>query len=117
MKINNFGYLSLVLFVLLILDSRLQISNYSYIALAIAIPTLFKLTTKNAIDRFLGDLSYPIYLLHQPVHSLVNLFIPNSPLITNYFVIILISIGSLIWIKKPVNRIRHSISIWRKNPI
>lgn len=109
-KLSNFNYLAAALFVLLILDSRLQISSYSYIALAISIPILFKIASENAIDRFLGDLSYPIYLLHQPVHSLVNLSMPNSLLIIDYFMIILISVGALIWIERPITKIRHSLS-------
>ena len=37
------------------------------ILLFFAIPVLFNLTTHNRFDRFVGDLSYPIYVVHFPL--------------------------------------------------
>jgi peptidoglycan/LPS O-acetylase OafA/YrhL len=35
-----------------------------HILFCAALPFIFSITKKNSLDRFLGDLSYPIYLLH-----------------------------------------------------
>lgn len=35
------------------------------------VPLLFALTKLSTIDRWLGELSYPVYLLHMPVAMLV----------------------------------------------
>jgi len=38
-----------------------------YFALFISVPALFKKTYQSKIDRFIGDLSYPMYIIHLPV--------------------------------------------------
>lgn len=35
-----------------------------YLALTLCVPSLFAITKSNKIDRFIGDLSYPIYVSH-----------------------------------------------------
>ena len=45
-----------------------------YPALAAAIPLLFFLTKNNKTDRWIGDLSYPIYILHILAFNIVTQF-------------------------------------------
>lgn len=40
--------------------------------LAMAVPCLFRLSRENRIDRFIGDLSYPLYIVHFLVLSLLE---------------------------------------------
>lgn len=47
-----------------------------YALIALLVPPLFALTKDNAIDRLLGDLSYPVYLCHVFVLDLVVLIDP-----------------------------------------
>lgn len=108
-ELSNTQYIFVAVFTLLIFDSYQGLPTYPYLALAIAIPTLFKLTAGNKMDRFLGELSYPIYLLHQPIYNLINTLIPNSPLIFHYLTINLISITTVICWEEPFARLRHKI--------
>lgn len=109
-ELSSYHYILISLFVLLILDTYHQgLPSYPYIALAIALPTLFSLTSKNRIDRFLGELSYPIYLLHQPVYGLVNTLLPNISLYTAYLIINLIAISTVLCWEEPFAKIRHRI--------
>lgn len=49
-----------------------------YVAIAIAAPFVFNAFKSNAIDRWIGDLSYPLYLCHLVVIGLVLTFIPDA---------------------------------------
>lgn len=50
-----------------------------YFGIAIAAPFVFNAFKSNALDRWIGDLSYPLYLCHLVVIGLVLTFIPNEP--------------------------------------
>ena len=84
-----------------------------YLLLAVAIPFIFNLTKNNKIDRFIGELSYPIYLIW-------GLRIDVTKIITDYFHITNENIKGLIFygfiliaaivihllIEKPIEKIR-----------
>lgn len=111
-ELSNFNYILVGLFILLALDTYHQgIPSYPYIALTIAIPTLFAVTSKIRIDRFLGELSYPIYLLHQPLYNLTNTLMPHTSLIIDYLIINLISISIVLCWEEPFAKIRHNINL------
>ena len=56
------------------------VGKYLYFSLLfVAMPYLFHLTRRNKIDRYLGDLSYPIYINHRLVIWLVILIFEGSP--------------------------------------
>ena len=42
------------------------------LALALAIPALFNVSKTNRVDRWLGELSYPIYVLHYPIFQYIG---------------------------------------------
>ena len=50
-----------------------------YVLIAVAIPFVFNAFKNFALDRWIGDLSYPLYLVHLLVIGAVLTFIPNAP--------------------------------------
>lgn len=109
-ELTNLHYIFAAIFVLLVLDTyHSGIPSYPYIALAIAIPILFQLTSKNSIDRFLGELSYPLYLLHQPLNNLINTLMPDTILAIKYLIINLIVIITILYLEEPITKMRHSL--------
>lgn len=54
-----------------------------FVCMAAAMPFLFVVNKRFTSDRTLGDLSYPIYLIHWPAFSIVALAMPtSSPTVT-----------------------------------
>jgi peptidoglycan/LPS O-acetylase OafA/YrhL len=78
------------------------------LALVVAIPFVFVAVSRNRVDRFLGDLSYPVYLLvHSMSHGLEGKTWPHLNLI---FLALLLVAGAivLISVEWPVERIRQA---------
>lgn len=74
-----------------------------FLAVAVSsIPWLFEISRKNEIDRFLGELSYPIYL----VHFLVGAFVSDSRIALAGTVVASVLLYALI--DRPINRWRQS---------
>ncbi|RON81000.1 hypothetical protein BK670_12495 [Pseudomonas fluorescens] len=86
-------------------------NNYSwlYIGLSLAIPTLFELTKKNNFDKFLGDLSYPIYILHMPIALLIvwALDIQHAPTFWLLFCVLFASALIVLFVERPIDRFRY----------
>lgn len=112
--------ISLMLFVTIIgmiIEYRMYVSDYSYIYLMIAsfisIPFIFNLTKKSSIDRYIGELSYPIYLIHFLVRATLSEYIDSynlsaykAEIIT--FVSILAAIAIVHIVIKPIDRYRQN---------
>lgn len=88
----------------------------SYFAWALAIPALFQIFGKWKHDRFIGELSYPVYLSHLLVVSittgvLAKLGLPTEVLgpVCSAFSIVLAAI-LYIYIFKPLESRRHEIA-------
>jgi peptidoglycan/LPS O-acetylase OafA/YrhL len=78
-------------------------------AVPIGIPFLFHLTRRSAIDRGLGELSYPLYLVHILIFPFLRLTgLPN----TNGLLVAAGTIGAAsflyVAIQRPVDRWRHA---------
>ncbi|MFZ2405144.1 MAG: acyltransferase, partial [Methylobacter sp.] len=84
--------------------------------ISMAIPVLFDYTAKNRLDRSIGELSYPAYILHYPILAFIKPFTNSHP---QYFS--LISLGSWVaivscviglllylYIEKRINKYRES---------
>jgi len=103
-KIPSFGYGIILVFVLaaslchfLFKDMGSFISIY--ITAFLALPILFRLSKNSKIDRFIGELSYPIYLIHAVVMVLVFYWVGKedaplaiaavivAALLLNYFIL------------------------------
>lgn len=79
-------------------------------ALSVIVPFAFALTKRNAIDAFVGELSYPIYLLHMLVMMmLMNVFHDASG--TSIAVVSIVGAVALVLVvEKPMDRIRQRIA-------
>ncbi len=94
-----------------ILRYPLYINIFYYIYFALSIPFIFSLTKNNRFDRFLGDLSYPVYITHLIfVKTLLSFPHPSIPLFNTFFVAsatILFSIIIVKYFQEPIDRFRH----------
>lgn len=81
----------------------------------IIVPILFSVTRQLSIDRFVGELSYPVYLLHYTIILIVGVALPflNLPQSVKGEVATMLSIAAAIllqiWILKPFDIWRHHI--------
>lgn len=80
-----------------------------YVLIALAIPFVFNAFKNLAWDRWIGDLSYPLYLVHLLVIGAVLTFIPNAP----YAAALAIG-GSLALSALTLVLIDHPIDRWRQ---
>ncbi|MBY0281830.1 MAG: acyltransferase [Alphaproteobacteria bacterium] len=83
----------------------------------ILIPFLFHFFKDSKIDNFIGELSYPVYLIHIFIISLFQFFLSGSSLYVGYYTAILstlVSIPLVIFIQKPIDNFRHSIVFNRR---
>jgi peptidoglycan/LPS O-acetylase OafA/YrhL len=76
-----------------------------------AIPFLFRLTKDLAIDRNLGELSYPIYICHYLViWFLDSVVVFNSSLTRGCAIVastVIVSAGLLWFVDRPIDNWRH----------
>ena len=81
-----------------------------WLPFAIAVPVLFHLSKDNVIDRFLGDLSYPIYLVHfmfaSSGHGVIRVALMS----------VIVATGMVFLVERPVDRLRHNslTLVWRR---
>lgn len=91
-----------------------------------AIPGLFNLTKNNVVDRAIGELSYPVYILHFPILLLIKAILPNAdggalphPM-TGAITALVATTGGVIvhyGIEKPIDRIRQRLAArWAGGP-
>ncbi len=86
-----------------------------YLLVFISIPFLFNLTKRNRIDNFIGQLSYPVYLIHYLITR--KFFFPvvnysgkewTNVAVGVYIVIVLVfSIGLVLLLEKPIENLRR----------
>ncbi|MCB1123066.1 MAG: acyltransferase [Verrucomicrobiae bacterium] len=91
----------------------------SYAGWAAAIPFLFCLSRKNRVDRFIGELSYPVYLIHLFVISACVVIVPYlgrlkdfemSLIVLPAIVSILLSICLVLVVIYPLDGIRYKLA-------
>lgn len=73
--------IAVLLFMLIGVCEYLPLSYKNYIipsVLGLALPSIFRCTENNSIDRFVGELSYPVYIVHLLVMSLVAPVVGHS---------------------------------------
>ncbi len=80
-----------------------------YIIVFLAIPSLFKLTKNNKFDRFLGELSYPLYLCHFLIIDIFAQTIKvNHQYLGLYTLILSVPVAIIAYyiIQKPIEKLR-----------
>ena len=81
----------------------------TYLVFSLAIPVIFRLTSKSKTDKFLGDLSYPIYIIHFLIIAVSREFNIMSGELRLVFIILLSILISYI-----LNKILNPIEKYRK---
>jgi peptidoglycan/LPS O-acetylase OafA/YrhL len=51
------------------------------VALALSVPTIFQFTKASAVDRWIGDFSYPLYIVHLLAFAVVGKFVSGGWLV------------------------------------
>lgn len=74
---------------------------------ALLVPAIFSLSKNSAVDRWIGDLSYPLYLVHVLVFAVMH--VKNIPAPGSVFlpVALVVSALLLVVVDHPVERYRH----------
>ena len=75
----------------------------TYAGWAVLIPVLYHLTRNMQLDRFIGELSYPVYLLHALVIEVVDLAMVRLAMSRQYLgvisAIVTVSLAALLYLK------------------
>jgi peptidoglycan/LPS O-acetylase OafA/YrhL len=92
---------------------KLKLMNYPVLFLmACTAPALFNLTKNNPYDRLAGEMSYPIYISHIFVFTVINTYLPGEAQAGNaLYVVCVIAISLLLvyFVINPVDRMRKTL--------
>jgi len=104
-------YIAMPLIVLLSY-TQTTVPSWVILFLGLSVPALFEITKNIKIDRFIGELSYPVYILHFPIYIFMKNNNINSGLISLGTMVSILTIAiSLIahfLVDKKVDSFRHS---------
>ena len=78
-----------------------------YVCFFVSLPFLFKWTKDNRRDRWIGELSYPIYLGHMLIAHAIHFPAPNLRALVVIAVTILLAIGVVRYVEIPLERYRQ----------
>ncbi|MBM4262161.1 MAG: hypothetical protein FJ145_12120 [Deltaproteobacteria bacterium] len=84
-----------------------------YLFTTLSIPYLFPLTRDSKFDNFLGEFSYPVYLIHPVIiqFEFQHVAVPAALHYVNIIIdVFLLSYLMIRWIDRPINKIRARIS-------
>lgn len=80
-----------------------------YLLVALTIPFLFLASKDSTIDRFLGDLSYPLYVVHFALIITVGQIYPSAIPVTALS--LLASIALVFLVERPIDAFRHRLTV------
>jgi peptidoglycan/LPS O-acetylase OafA/YrhL len=125
---KSVGYACITTFVLILVVSSYLYkilfdvnykSNYDhpilwvfYICFAMTLPFVFLATKNIKLDYMLGELSYPMYIIHTSVIKAIKGWGYNKNLNYSFFIIamtIIISIMMVAFIERPMDKFRHTL--------
>ena len=107
--INKITFVTLVIFIINLnyFVNFLALKWLIYILFSLSLPTIFSLTRCNTFDKFLGDLSYPIYMSHILIISILREFETTTILyVISIIVITIITSAILNYITLPIEKFR-----------
>lgn len=92
-----------------------------YFLLFIFMPAIFEKFRTNAVDRLIGELSYPIYITHRGIISIFGMiYLKLTGALPPGFVLLLLVVGvsSLLFfaVESPVDRFRHQLLRSKMHP-
>jgi len=86
-------------------------SGYIYLAFALLVPLLFVATRQSRIDGFVGDLSYPVYILHVPVLKVIHEGFGYDPYsLPSLGAVVVVSALVVLLVERPIDRLRQANS-------
>jgi len=75
------------------------------LATALVLPVLFQLTSRSRIDRFMGELSYPVYLLHiLIIWACIDFGLPRS---YSFIGALIVALPLYLFVMLPIDRLRE----------
>jgi peptidoglycan/LPS O-acetylase OafA/YrhL len=83
---------------------------FFYLSFVVAIPPLFTFTKNLSIDNALGELSYPVYLVHMPVIAVVGYVTGGTGVMNTLFWVLLCAAVLHVLIERPFNKLRASLA-------
>jgi peptidoglycan/LPS O-acetylase OafA/YrhL len=87
------------------------------VAFALAVPTIFEFSKASAVDRWIGDLSYPLYIVHLLAFAVVGKFIAGRWLVPAELAAALgAALILTLAIEHPVDRLRSRLSRAERMP-
>lgn len=113
-KLNKIIFAGLLL--LIICYDRIQIANKTelfFLLFFLAIPFIFNLTKKSKLDRYLGELSYPIYIVHIFV-ILIGRSLEKQGIHLNNIMLMMISLAAAVFLKHFVS---DKIEVFRQKRV
>lgn len=78
-----------------------------YFAVAVATPLIFRASHRFAWDRWMGNLSYPFYLVHLVVLIALGTYVPDAPIWLPVVITLALSCALMIMVDMPVDRWRQ----------
>jgi peptidoglycan/LPS O-acetylase OafA/YrhL len=90
-----------------------------YLLITLSIPVIFLSLQKNRVDRFLGDLTFPLYISHALVLTFVGDFVVGGQNIERYAALLLsllLAVLLTLAVELPVERVRAAFAAWIMRP-
>ena len=86
--------------------------RWAYVVVfALSVPTIFQFSKASAFDRWIGDLSYPLYIVHLLAFAVVRKFIAGDWLVPiELAAAIACALAITLLIERPIDRLRDRLS-------
>lgn len=109
-------YVSAIVALLVLSASQTIMPFWHLLFFSMAIPVLFNYTAKNKFDRVIGELSYPVYILHFPILIFAQRYFSPDSLSGSFLSLgTIVTLASLVFglavyyfVERRVANIRHS---------
>lgn len=111
-SIDNKTYKYFLLFAFVLFLTEPLLPNLYLFIFPLFVPSLFQLTKHNKIDRFLGDLSYPLYMIHYIVLKFFWSYGTEVKWLGTYVTLCSIAMAVIIhwFLERPVDKYRHNLA-------